>query len=83
LLIYADALAFAPLVDGIMVVVEAGKTPKESIQRCQEMLKKFRLLGFVLNKAAGTLTTDDYLSYYYPPKPRQNGQRRFKLPMFK
>lgn len=50
LLTYADALAFAPLMDGIIVVVEAGKTSREDIERCQEMLKKFNLLGFVLNK---------------------------------
>ena len=51
LLSYADALAFAPLVDGIIVVVEAGKTPREAISRCLEMLKKFNVLGFVFNKA--------------------------------
>lgn len=83
LLVYADALAFAPLVDGIIVVVEAGRTPKESILRCQEMLKKFKLLGFVLNKAEGPMTTDDYLGYYYSQKPRTASKKRFKFPVFK
>jgi protein-tyrosine kinase len=84
MLVYTDALAFAPLMDGIIVVVEAGKTPKESIQRCQEMLKKFNLVGFVLNKAAET-ATPDYMSYYYPQKGSRNTDRkkRAKFPMFK
>jgi protein-tyrosine kinase len=51
MLSYADALAFAPLVDGIIVVVAAGQTPREDIDRCVDMLKKFNVLGFVLNKA--------------------------------
>lgn len=51
LLSYADALAFAPLVDGIILVVEAGKTPREEIGRCLEMLKNFNVLGSVFNKA--------------------------------
>jgi protein-tyrosine kinase len=83
ILVYADALAFAPLMDGIMVVVEASKTPKESIQRCQEMLQKFKLLGFVLNKAEEN-SGPDYLSYYYPQKSSRKGEKkRTKFPMFK
>ena len=83
LLVFADALAFAPLVDGVIVVVEAGKTPRESILQCQEMLKKFNLLGFVLNKAEATLDRSNYLSYYYPRPPKPSGKGRFKLPVFK
>lgn len=84
-LLYADALAFAPLMDGILVVVEAHKTPKESIQRCQEMLKKFKLLGFVLNKLEET-AIPDYLGYYYyyPKKGSpKDGKKRAWFPLFK
>ena len=49
-LLYADPLAFAPLVDGIILVVEAGSTPREEITRALELLKEFPVLGFVLNK---------------------------------
>lgn len=78
----ADALTFAPLMDGILLVIEAGKTAKEDIERCQEMLKKFRFLGFVLNK------TEEILSqgYYYPYTKRvqpSTPKRKFKLPLFK
>jgi protein-tyrosine kinase len=49
-LLYADALAFAPLVDGIILVVAAGSTPREEITRALETLKEFPVLGCVLNK---------------------------------
>lgn len=83
MLVYADALAFAPLMDGILVVVEAHKTPKESIQRCQEMLQKFKLLGFVLNKVEET-AIPEYLSYYYPKKgSSKDGKKKAWFPLFK
>ncbi|MGQ9688715.1 MAG: CpsD/CapB family tyrosine-protein kinase [Desulfobaccales bacterium] len=68
MLSFADALAFAPLVDGIILVVEMGKTPREDIQRCLELLKEFPLLGTVLNKVSPT----DSGYYYYPEYHRQN-----------
>ena len=78
LLVYADALAFAPLADGILVVAEAGKTPKESIQRCQEMLKKFKVLGFVLNKTGETSDSGHYLGYYYPRRPESGSEKKIQ-----
>ena len=50
LLNFADALAFAPLVDGIVLVIEAGRTTREDLAQCLEMFKNFNVLGFVLNK---------------------------------
>jgi protein-tyrosine kinase len=47
---FADPLAFAPFVDGIILVVEMNRTPRESIQKCVEVLKGFPLIGLVLNK---------------------------------
>jgi protein-tyrosine kinase len=61
MLAFADALAFAPLVDGIVLVVEMGKTPRENIQRSVGLLQEFPVLGTVLNKVEGT----DH-GYYYP-----------------
>ncbi len=60
LLSVADALAFAPLVDGIVVVVEAGKTSKEDIGRCLEMLKPFKMLGFIFNKMKASSPSYNY-----------------------
>jgi len=79
-LIYADPLAFAPLVDGIILVVEAGGTPREEIIRAQELLKEFPVLGFVLNKVnTMTLSYGDLGKYY----PNGDSQKKFKLPWFK
>jgi capsular exopolysaccharide synthesis family protein len=75
-LLYADPLAFAPLVDGIILVVEAGSTPREEISRAVEMLKKFPVLGCVLNKVDPVELFYDYDKYY----PDQDSQRKFKLP---
>ena len=51
MLSFADALAFAPLVDGIIVVAEARKTSADDLRRCQEMLRDKPVLGYVFNKA--------------------------------
>jgi protein-tyrosine kinase len=79
-LLYADRLAFAPLVDGIILVVAAGSTPREEITRAQEMLKGFPVLGCVLNKLDPTELSYDY---YYKYDPDRNSRKKFKLPWFK
>ncbi len=61
---YADALAFAPLVDGIVLVVEAGRTSREDLEQCIVMLKEYNLLGIVLNKVKGKGQEDYYNDYY-------------------
>jgi protein-tyrosine kinase len=65
---YADPLAFAPFVDGIILVVEMGKTPRESIQKCVEVFKKFPVIGVVLNKVD---TRDHECYYYYSHKTKE------------
>lgn len=76
-LLYADPLAFAPLMDGIVLVVEAGSTPREEISRAQEMLQEFPVLGFVLNKLdTMALSPQDMYKYY----PEGGSQKKFKLP---
>lgn len=48
----ADALAFAPpLVGGILVVVEAGKTSIHDVNEAISLLPKEKFLGLVLNKS--------------------------------
>jgi Mrp family chromosome partitioning ATPase len=61
LLSFADPLAFAPLVDAIILVVERAKTPREGIKKCVEVLKGFPVLGLVLNKAEES----QHECYYY------------------
>lgn len=46
----ADALAFAPLVDCILMVVQSGKTSIHDVQKAVELIPKEKFLGFVLNR---------------------------------
>ena len=48
----ADAISFAPLVDGILMVVEAGKTDAADIRRALELIPEEKFMGFVLNRTA-------------------------------
>jgi protein-tyrosine kinase len=76
-LLYADPFAFAPLVDGIILIAEAGRTPRKEIVRAIELLKEFPVLGFVLNKMdTKSLASDHYVKYY----PDRDSQKKFKLP---
>ncbi len=46
----ADALAFSPYTDTILLVVEAGRTQAEHIERALQLLQGTPLIGTVLNK---------------------------------
>lgn len=70
LLSVSDAMTFATLVDGILFVVEAGKTPMEDVERAIEMIPKEKFLGFVVNRKKEHLRDYDAKAYYgYPLKP--------------
>lgn len=72
-LLYADPLAFAPLVDGIILVAEAGSTPREEIVRAIELLKEFPVLGFVLNKMdTRSLSMAIMINIIHIETPRKN-----------
>lgn len=69
---YVDAIAFAPFVDGIILVVERGRTSRESVQECLQRLKGMPLLGCVLNKVSMP-GPGHYYSSYYPEAERPKG----------
>jgi len=46
----ADALTFAPLVDHILMVVQADKTPMEEVNKAVQLIPEEKLLGLVLNR---------------------------------
>jgi len=46
----ADAIAFAPLVDHILVVTQAGQTSLKDLNRALELLPPEKILGLVLNR---------------------------------
>jgi capsular exopolysaccharide synthesis family protein len=55
----ADLHILAPLVDGLLMIVRAGITPKPAIERALAGLDPTKVLGLVLNEAGGE-GTDDY-----------------------
>jgi len=46
----ADAISFAPLVDCVLMVVEAGETPVQNVQDALKYIPEEKFLGFVLNR---------------------------------
>uniref|UniRef100_A0A7V6A3E1 Exopolysaccharide biosynthesis protein n=1 Tax=Desulfobacca acetoxidans TaxID=60893 RepID=A0A7V6A3E1_9BACT len=72
---YADPLAFAPFVDGIILVVQMGKTSRDDIEKCVQVFKNFPVLGTVLNK----IDKRDHEGYYYfaHKEKEPNWQKRF------
>lgn len=47
----SDAIAFSPLIDATLVVIEEGGTLKQELKQAFEMLRGAEVLGTVLNKA--------------------------------
>jgi non-specific protein-tyrosine kinase len=58
----ADAMAFAPLVDVVLMVVQARKTSMPDILKSLEMIPQEKFLGFVLNREK---SRKDGYNYYY------------------
>lgn len=63
-----DAVIISALVDGVLLVVRSGETPKEAFLRSRDLLVgvKSRVLGVVLN-AVDSSAPDYYYSYRYYP----------------
>ena len=63
-----DAVIVSVLVDGVLLVVRSGETPKEAFTRTRDLLTgvKCRMLGVLLN-AVDSSAPDYYYSYRYYP----------------
>ena len=63
-----DAVILSVLVDGVLLVVRSGSTPKEAVTRTRDLLVsvKCRMLGVVLN-GVDSSSPDYYYSYRYYP----------------
>jgi succinoglycan biosynthesis transport protein ExoP len=63
-----DAVILSVLVDGVLLVVRSGETPKEAFTRTRDLLVgvKSHMLGVVLN-AVDSSSPDYYYSYRYYP----------------
>jgi capsular exopolysaccharide synthesis family protein len=62
---FADSLILSSTVDGVILVVLGGKTPKETLQRAKEVLHQVnaKILGVVINRV--DLQRGHYGYYYY------------------
>jgi len=47
-----DVLAFAPQIDGLLLVVAEGTTERNSLRQAKEVLSEMNLMGVVLNRSA-------------------------------
>jgi len=56
----ADAMAFEPLVDWIILVVQAGKTPMPEVNRALQMLPREKILGLILNRHTSQIKVYPY-----------------------
>jgi len=59
-----DVLAFAPLVDALLLVVAQGTCRREYLAESQELLKDFNTLGVILNRSRDRTATGGYYDYY-------------------
>ena len=65
LLAVADPIIVSSLVDGVLLVVKGGETPRQSVAAAVDKLRaaSARVLGAVINNV--DLSTKDYYSYRY------------------
>ena len=61
-----EPVILSEMVEGVIVVVLAGKTPREVVQRALKEINKEKILGIVLNQIKAKPSS--YSSYYYPQK---------------
>jgi Mrp family chromosome partitioning ATPase len=62
----ADLHILAPMVDGLLMIVRAGVTPKPAIERALAGLDPSKVLGLVLNESGAEGTdSDNYEGYGY------------------
>ncbi|MBI4469475.1 MAG: polysaccharide biosynthesis tyrosine autokinase [Acidobacteria bacterium] len=61
----SDALILSTMVDGVIMVIRCGETPKELVVRAKRALEDVnaRVFGVVLNRV--DINQDGYYSYYY------------------
>jgi capsular exopolysaccharide synthesis family protein len=62
---FADSIILSTFVDGIILVVLGGKTPRETLQRAKEVLQQVnaKILGVIINRV--DIHRSDYGYYYY------------------
>lgn len=78
-LVLDDAIILSQHTDGVVVVVESGRTTVQAVTQMEEIfrLAKVVLLGYVLNKQKTLRGTSDYYRYYkYYAKSEKSTRER-------
>ena len=72
-----DAVALSRLVDGLVMVIKVGKTPKDVMRRAVSQLRDVnaKVLGVVLNDVPNTRDYYYYYQYYHYYYYGEDGQR--------
>ena len=77
----SDAMALAPMVDGVILMAGYTRADREGGRRSSELLRKVnaRILGLVINNIAPSTRYGYYHYYYYAPQPEEEDakERRF------
>ncbi len=66
---FTDAVLVSSMVDGTLLVIRCGKTPREALTRSRQMLAAggAKLLGVILNQVDVRATSYYYQGYYQQP----------------
>jgi len=81
----SDVMVLMPEVEGALIVVKAGSTPREVVRRATELLQNAggRILGVVMNNLEGVLPyyyNYTYYGYQYGHGDRKHGRTGRKNP---
>ncbi len=70
--IHDDIMLIAPVIDGVIMVVQEGRTSKRALVNAIKSLSPTPVIGSVLNRSiSAPLQTADYAYYYNPMEQRQ------------
>jgi capsular exopolysaccharide synthesis family protein len=72
----SDPMLLAPKIDTVLMVIKAGSTKREVVERAINIMGQMRLAGVVLNNMDNTLPyyySSDYYGYRYETRPGGKG----------
>lgn len=73
LLVTADPLALGSAADGVLLVVQEGRTSQKAAKQALSLMKGWNVLGVVFNNVSEYLSKNKYAYYYrYGKKTEQN-----------
>jgi capsular exopolysaccharide synthesis family protein len=75
---FSDSIILSASVDGVILVVAGGKTPRETLQRAKETLRQVnaKILGVVINRVDMRRSGYGYYYYRYPYYYGEKGKKK-------